>query len=325
MSKQSLNSVTGPIALDDLGTTMMHEHVIVSFPGWDADTLRPGYKREEMVAIVVDKIQEMQALGIQSMVDPCPSDLGRDVELSAEISARTGFNIICATGLYNEAEGGHAYWQFPRSIGIGVERMAELFIHELTKGIGETDIKAGLIKVASGEGAITDYEYDVLSAAAIASKETGAPITTHTEKGTMGREQQAFLMEKGVPAQKIVIGHSCGSSDNGYHTDIVGRGSYLGFDRFGLNILESDEARIDALMALLEQNHEKRIVVSHDCVWCRRGHVISDEMMAELGVVFDPTHFHRVIMPQLLERGASREQIETMLVDNPRRYFAGEA
>lgn len=324
MSSKQVNTVTGPISVDQLGVTLMHEHVLIGMPGWEADSLRPGRSRDEVIPVAVDKIQSMQALGIQSMVDPCPNDLGRDVELSAELSARTGFNIICATGLYKEEEGGYAYWNFPRSMGIGVEAMAELFIHELTKGVGKTDIKAGVIKVASGVGKITDYEYDVLAAAALASVETGAPITTHTDEGTMGDAQQAFLVEKGVPAHKIVVGHSCATTDHDYHMNILDKGSYLGFDRFGMGVVFPDEQRVEALAAVLLKQQEKRIVVSHDCVFCMRGDVLTERMIEEMGVLMDPTHFHCNIIPQLLERGVTQAQIDTMLCDNPRRYFAGE-
>ena len=326
MSQEFVNTVTGPIRVEDLGVTLMHEHVLIGYPGWEADTLRPGPARAEIVSTAVEKIRSMQEIGIQSMLDPCPNDLGRDVGLAAEVADKTGFNIIWATGLYKENEGGFAHWHFVRSIGRGVEAMAELFIHELTRGIGDTGVKAGIIKVATGAGKITDYEYDVLSAAAMAAVETGAPITTHTDQGTMGEEQQAFLLEKGVPAHRIIIGHSCGSSDHDYHMRLLDKGSYLGFDRFGLDILAPDEQRIDALVALLQKQQERRIVVSHDSVWCTRGQPFPAEMLAAIDVdkLFNPTHFHRNIIPALLARGVSREQIDTMLVDNPRRFFQGE-
>ncbi len=119
--------------------------------------------------------------------------------------------------------------------------MAESFIHELTQGIGGTDVKAGIIKVASGPGKITEYEKKILLAAAKASVETGAPITTHTDQGTMGDEQQRILTEAGVPAHRIIIGHSCGTDDHDYHMKVARGGSYLGFDRFGLDIVFPDE------------------------------------------------------------------------------------
>ena len=326
MTTDTINTVCGPISVDDLGVTLMHEHLVIAYPGWEADTRRPVLRREEIADIAVDRIGQMQQFGIQSMLDPCPNDLGRDVELAAEVAGRTGFNIICATGLYKEDEGGASYWHFTRSLGKGVEAMAELFIRELTVGIGDTGIKAGIIKVATGEGAITDYEYEVLEAAALAAVETGAPITTHTDQGTMGDVQQKFLTGKGVPAHRIIIGHSCGATDHDYHLGILDGGSYLGFDRFGLDVLLPDEQRIQSLVALLRKRWEQRIVVSHDSVWCTRGTPFPEEMLALMDpeVLFNPTHFHRNIIPRLLEEGVSREQIDTLLVDNPRRFFCGE-
>jgi len=326
MTEQLVNTVTGPLNVQELGVTLMHEHLLIGYPGWEAHTLEPGPSRDEIVAICIDKIQSMQAIGVQSMLDPCPNDLGRDVVLAAEVSQRTGFNIICATGLYKEDEGGAAYWHFTRSLGRGVEAMSELFIHELTVGIGDTGIKAGIIKVATGQGQITPYEYEVLEAAALAAVETGAPITTHTDQGTMGQEQQAFLVDRGVAPHKIIIGHSCGAADHNYHMDILGKGSYLGFDRFGLEILAPDEQRIQSLVALLQKQQEGQIVVSHDSVWCTRGKPFPDDMLAlmDADILFDPTHFHRNIIPRLLEAGVTQQQIDTMLVDNPRRFFSGQ-
>jgi phosphotriesterase-related protein len=109
--------------------------------------------------------------------------------------------------------------------------------------------------------------------------------------------------------------------------NILDKGSYLGFDRFGLDILAPDEQRIRSLVALLQKNKEQRIVVSHDSVWCTHGKPFPDEMLAlvDPDILFNPTHFHRNIIPRLLEAGVTQQQIDTMLVDNPRRFFSGEA
>lgn len=327
MAGEMVQTVNGAIDVAELGVTLMHEHLVIGYPGWEADTLSPGPNRQEMLAICVDKVQAMQDHGVRSMLDPCPNDLGRDVTLAAEVAARTGFNIICATGLYKEDEGGVPYWHFTRTAGDAVSRMAELFIHELTQGIGDTGIRPGIIKVATGKGAITQYEYEVLEAAAVASIETGAPITTHTDSGTMGVEQQAFLVEKGVAPHRIIIGHSCGSIDHNYHMQIVEGGSYLGFDRFGLDFFVDDDERVSALLALLKQDREKQIVVSHDSVWCTRGtpfpKAILDSMDADK--LFDPTHFHRNIIPKLIAGGATQAHIDALLIENPRRFFAGHS
>lgn len=319
-------TVTGTTAPEQLGRTLMHEHLMIGYGGWEADSLRPGSSREEMFSRCVDRIEEIKGLGISSLLDPCPNDLGRDVEFMAKVAQKTNFQIICATGLYKEAEGGTAYWKFRSGFGPPVEAMAELFVHELQEGIGKTGIRAGIIKVATGHGGLSDYERWVFEAAALASVETGAPITTHTDNGRFGDEQQAFLTERGVPAHRIVIGHSCGSVDHDYHLGIARRGSYLGFDRFGLEMLQPDTERVKALLRLLQAGFGNQLVVSHDSVWCWRGAPIPDpERFAKMQETWNPTHFLTRIVPQLREGGASEVQIEALLVGNPRRFFAGEA
>jgi phosphotriesterase-related protein len=320
-----VQSVLGPIALADLGRTLMHEHLLVGYPGWEADTVRPGPSRAEMVKVCVDRVEELKAGGIDSMLDPCPSDLGRDVELIAEVADRTGFQIVCATGLYKEAEGGTAYWKFRSNFGPQVDAMAELFIRELTDGIADTGIRAGIIKVGTGHGAISDYERVVLDAAAKASVATGAPITTHTDQGSLGDEQQEILIAGGVPAHRIVIGHSCGTDDHDYHMKIAGRGSYLGFDRFGLDLLQPDDLRVAALVKVVEAGAAAQVVVSHDTVWCWRGQPLPDPAaIAAAAPNWHPLHFVRNISPRLRAAGVGQEQIDMMMVDNPRRFFAGE-
>jgi phosphotriesterase-related protein len=319
-----IQTVTGATTPEALGKTLMHEHLLIGFPGWESDPAHLGPGPEEQFAICVDRIEEMKDLGFRSMLDPCPNDLGRDVELMAKVAQKTGFQIVCATGLYKESEGGGAYWKFRGRFGAGVEAMTELFVRELTEGIGSTGIRAGIIKIATGHGEMTEYERTVFEAAARASVETGAPITTHTDEGTVGDVQQRVLTEHGVPAHRIVIGHSCGTDDHDYHMGIARGGSYLGFDRFGLDMLQPDRKRVDALLALLRAGAGDRVVVSHDSVWCWRGEPAPPAIRTAMEAVWNPTHFSQRIVPMLKDAGASDEQIEALVVDNPRRFFSGE-
>jgi phosphotriesterase-related protein len=317
-----VNTAAGAISLDVLGKTLMHEHLLIGFPGWESDTTQHDRSRRDVTAICVDRISELKAAGFSSLLDPCPNDLGRDVALMAEVSAKTSFNIVFATGLYHQHFGGAAYWLFRQLYDPDIEsRLSELFITELTEGVGATGIKAGVIKVATHNPPFKDYEKMVFRAAARASNETGAPITTHTE-AVLGDEQIALLTDLGVPAHKIIVGHSCGTSDNKYHKAIVDGGAYIGFDRFGLEAIAPDAARVEALVKLVQQGYQSQLIVSHDCVWCWRGlHVppkLTEQRMAQHGSL----RFTRVIAPLLLKAGLSSAQINAMLVDNPRRYFA---
>jgi phosphotriesterase-related protein len=320
-----IQSVTGKLKPEKMGRTLMHEHVLVGYAGWEADWVRPGPSRREMHKVAADKIEEMKDEGIKTMIDPCPSDLGRDIEFIAEVAQKAKFNIVAATGLYHEHEGGSPHWKSRTAFGGPQENaMAEMMIAELTDGVGKSGIKAGIIKIATSAGVITDYEKTVLKAAAKASLETGAPITSHTDRGTMGPEQQKLLTDLGVPAHRIIIGHCCGTSDHDYHMKIVRGGSYLGFDRFGLDIIHPDAERVTSLLKLIKKGAGSRVVVSHDTVWCWRGEPIERKVLDEIEKVWTPSHFTKRIVPRLLAGGATQADVDTLLLENPRRFFAGE-
>ncbi len=320
-----IQSVTGKLKPEKMGRTLMHEHVLVGYAGWEADWVRPGPSKREMRKVAADKIEEMKDEGIKTMIDPCPSDLGRDIEFIAEVAQKAKFNIVAATGLYHEHEGGSPHWKSRTAFGGPQENaMAEMMIAELTDGVGKSGIKAGIIKIATSAGVITDYEKTVLKAAAKASLETGAPITSHTDRGTMGPEQQKLLTDLGVPAHRIIIGHCCGTSDHDYHMKIVRGGSYLGFDRFGLDIIHPDAERVTSLLKLIKKGAGSRVVVSHDTVWCWRGEPIERKVLDEIEKVWTPSHFTKRIVPRLLAGGATQADVDTLLLENPRRFFAGE-
>lgn len=319
----TVQTVTGACRPADLGLTLMHEHLIIGWPGWESDTAAAPFDRREAKKLCVDRMHELKALGVATLLDPCPIDLGRDVELAAEVAQASGVRIVCATGLYKEESGAAPYYKFRGAFTDSVNEMAEIFIKEITEGIGSSGIKAGVIKVATGPHQVTAYERNVIIAAARAHKATAAPITTHTDEGTMGREQLAILAEEQVDPRRVVIGHSCGSADLRYHTDLLDRGAYLGFDRFGLELLHPDRLRLAALIGLLGIGFERQIVLSHDTVWCWRGRPlpIPAEQLAPL---WDPRHVFQHIVPSLRDAGVTQAKIDAMLVDNPRRYFEGE-
>jgi len=170
---------------------------------------------------------------------------------------------------------------------------------------------------------MTWYEQGVFRAAAAASIATGAPITTHTD-AVLGPEQLALLTRLGVPANRIVIGHSCGSPDHDYHMRIVDGGAYIGFDRFGYDVFQDDAVRVASLVKLLRRGAGAQVVISHDCVWCWRGQPFGAEAAEAMQAGDKSMRFTRVIAPLLKAAGVTESEIELMLRDNPRRYFAGE-
>ncbi len=321
---QKVQTVLGPISPKSLGRTLMHEHLAVGYSGWESHTNRLRNSRADMRSICIDRIAELQDLGYQTLLDPCPADLGRDVELMVEVAEATGFNIICATGLYREEGGGAAYWAHKAQYEDVEGVMEDLFVSELTEGIGSTGVRPGIIKCGTGLGGMSEYEAKVFAAVAKTSVATGVPVTTHTDDGAVGDIQQQVLTQGDVPSNRIIIGHSCGTTDTNYHMNIASGGSYLGFDRFGIAALMPDEDRADSMMRLIMEGAGDRIVVSHDSVWCWKGEPFPTYAMDQLSEMMEPTRFDREIIPMLKDRGATEEQIEMLVVDNPRRFFSEE-
>jgi phosphotriesterase-related protein len=315
-----IQTVLGPISADQLGTTLMHEHLLIGWPGWENDAVARSTPRKEMVKLCVDRMLELKGLGLQTFLDPCPMDLGRDVELMAEVAQASGVNVICATGLYKEDQGATPYFKFRSQFSDITAEMAESFHKELSDGIGATGIKPGILKVATQAHRISPYEDSVLRAASRVAKQTQTPITTHTDEGTMGREQLDIFAAEGVDLRGVIIGHSCGSADLRYHVDMLDRGCVLGFDRFGLEILQPDRLRLASLIGLLGIGFHDQIVLSHDSVWCWRGR----ELPLPESVVpnWKPTHVFQHIVPALREAGVPQAKIDAMLVGNPRRFFS---
>jgi phosphotriesterase-related protein len=314
----SVNTVTGSVSADKLGTTLMHEHLLIGWAGWELDCNAPRFDRKTALKTAVERLKELKDLGLGTFVDPCPNDIGRDIVFMADVAAASGVNVVAATGLYKEDLGNTAYFR-QRTI----EEIADVYVTEITKGVGETGIKAGIIKSATGKDHITEYENRCLRAAARASKRTGVPITTHTEEGTMGREQLDIFAEEGVDLAHVVIGHSCGASDLRYHTDMLDRGCLLGFDRFGLDFVHPDRLRLAALIGLVGVGFEKQLVLSHDSVACWKGKGLPEMDAKTLEGIknWNPTHIFKHIIPALKEAGVGEHKIRAMMVENPRRFF----
>jgi phosphotriesterase-related protein len=321
-----INTVTGRVRPDELGMTLVHEHLLIGYPGWWMDGLAPRFKRDEARSRGVDRLQELVSLGVRTFLDPCPMDLGRDVEFMAEVAQRSGMRIVCTTGAYKEAEGiTYTFGALP------VEEIEAIYVKELTEGIGETGIRAGLIKVATGSHAVSDYERKLLTAAGRAAARVGCPIITHTE-AELGLDQIAILTEQGVPAHRILVGHSDGRDEHGYHVSLADKGAYVGFDRFGIEPIISDEKRMQNVVQMIKAGYVRSVCISHDATcaaWLGRPifagkYVMQPAQVEALMPNSEPTHLFKRILPQLRERGVSNADIDTMLVENPKRYFTGE-
>ena len=326
-----INTVLGQISPDELGTTLVHEHCVIGFSGWECDPLPGGLSREEMIEACVQALIPARDLGLQSIIEATPPDLGRDVEIMKAVSEKTGIHIICSTGRYTEKSGKWAYLKQRDELGAGnlKTELYDAFMYEITVGIGRSGARAGAIKVATSLNQMAPCEEAVLAAAAQASKETGVPVITHTEGGTLGPEQARLLLSEGAAPEHIMIGHMCDILENDYkkdHQEILKTKASIAFDRFGLEVYIKDDKRLEALIGLLGEGYAAQIMLSHDYVGAAkgRGGMWPNRLPEALQLKvpnWSYTNIFRRILPALKKAGISDSQIHTLMVENPRRLL----
>jgi phosphotriesterase-related protein len=308
----TVNSVSGPIDTADLGFTLMHEHIIIQSPGVNENF--PVFERQKQIEAAAGKLKAVMARGVKTLVDLTPGDW-RDIPFVKEVVARSGMQVIVATGIYWEVP--HFFQAFSTRTP---EFIADLFTRDITDGIMDTGVRAGIIKCATDETGVTPDVERILRASAKAHRATGVPISTHTNAHRkMGLLQQDIFESEGVDLSRVVIGHSGDSDDLEYLTTLMKRGSYIGMDRFGLDQFLPQEKRVSTIAKLCEMGYAGQMVLSHDasCYF--------DWVPQELLPIAVPNwHFNfipDVVVPELRAAGVSDEHLKAMTVDNPRRVF----
>jgi len=319
----NLNTARGAIDTADLGVTLMHEHVFILSPDITEnypEVWGDGAQRE---ADAITRLNELKSRGVDSIVDLTVIGMGRYIPRVARVAAATDINIVVATGVYtyNDVP---MYFHFTGPGGAlgDSEPMVDMFVRDIQHGIADTGIKAAILKCATDEPGVTPGVERVLRAVAQAHRQTGVPISTHTHAATRrGLEQQRIFAEEGVDLSRVVIGHSGDTTDLDYLTELVGNGSYIGMDRFGVDVFLPFEDRVDTVARMCERGHADKMVLSHDAAcfmdW------VPDALLPALPN-WHYLHIHNDVIPALKERGVTDEQLKTMLVDNPRKIFENQ-
>lgn len=315
-----VETARGAMETSKLGVTLMHEHVFVLSP----EVLQnyPAlWNEEERVSDAVAKLNELKTRGVDTIVDPTVVGLGRCIPVIQRIAQQTELNIVVATGLYtyNELP---LYFQFrgPGTALGGPEMMTDMFIKDITEGIGGTGVKAAILKCVTDTAGLTPGVERVLRAVAQAHRQTGVPITTHTDAHTQrGRDQQRVFAEEGVDLSRVIIGHCGDTTDLAYLKELMDNGSTIGMDRFGIDMTLPFDDRVHTVIELCRQGYAEKMVLSHDAAcfidWF-------DQALLHTGAPnWRYTHISNDVLPALRARGVTDAQIRQMLVDNPRRIF----
>jgi phosphotriesterase-related protein len=321
-----VETVGGPIEARSLGATLMHEHVFIldsevnhNYPerSWDGD-------RESRIADAAETLRGVAARGIDTIVDLTVLGLGRSIPNIQAVNAQVDLNIVVATGIYTFKMLPQFIYNRPveRATDSGETRdvMVDLFVRDITEGIGDTGVKAAILKCCTDQPGVTRSIDRVLRAIARAHRRTGVPISTHTNAlHQTGRDQQRVFAEEGVDLTRVVVGHSGDTTDLDYLRELMDCGSTIGMDRFGLYGpgFPSFDERVDTVARLCELGYADRMILSHDTM-C---HTDSHPGMHAQNPDWVFHHLSDAVLPALRQRGVDEAQVDQMLVANPRRIF----
>lgn len=300
-------TVLGPIDPADLGVTYAHDHLLGGPPAWSAEAGQDSDLRLDSIDVACQELALFAQAGGSALIEMSTPDYARDAAGLRRLAEESGIHIVMASGLQKD--------RFSRKLteAATVDELAERFTAEIREGV-DGGVRCGLLKGATSLNAMTPGEEKLLAAVAIAHRATGAPISTHTEAGTMGLEQIDFLRERGVASERIAIGHVDRRLDYAYHKALLATGAYVIYDQLSKEKYYPDRERVALLKQLIDEGYGERIMLSGDLA--RRSYWTS------YGGGPGFTYILWRFVPWLLSEGVSAEATRRLLVDNPARFFA---
>jgi phosphotriesterase-related protein len=228
-----VRTILGDISTDKMGITYSHEHIIIeeSYP-----TLENKLLLLNDVDKVTEELRRFFQLGGRTMVDTMPANAGRNVQKLADVSRRSGVQIIAPTGIHLEKYYLPNHWRYHYS----EEQLVQLFVDDITKGIDihdyggpiveRSDHKAGMIKLATGDEPISAHQEKIFRAVVEAHKHTGAPILTHTNNGKRALEQVHLFDKLGADLSHVVLSHVDRYKDVDYNREVLQSGVFVEYD-----------------------------------------------------------------------------------------------
>ena len=313
-----VETVRGPVAVEELGPALMHEHVFVLDPealqNYGRVWGESYWDEEARVGDAIAKLRRLRDGGVRTIVDPTVIGLGRSIPRIQRINAEVDLNIVVATGVY-------AFLELPGFLAYRSDDvLVDLFVREIREGIDDTGVKAAFLKCAIEHHGLAGDVPRILSVIAAAAVETEAPVMVHTNApARTGLLALDVLTEAGVDPTRIVIAHAGDSNDLDYLRGMADTGAWLGCDRFSIEHFNPEARRIETLLALLDAGYGGHIHLGHDAA-CFYDFMAHNPAFAHERP--DYLHIHTKVLPALRDAGVDADQIDELLVTNPRRFFA---
>lgn len=303
-----VRTVRGDVAPDDLGCVYVHEHLLCAAPP-HLENGNPDLVLDDAERSAAE-LELFAKAGGGAVVDLTTAEYGRDAAGLRGISERSGVHVVAATGHIMQGYWGGVLDLSARS---DTELVDEL-VGDLTEGIDETGVRAGVVKIGTSHNKVTEDEARMFQAAAKAQRQTGAPISTHTTAGTMARAQVDMLRDAGADLERVIIGHLDRRLDWDEHLAVARSGVYLGYDCISKEQYQPDASRIDFIVRLIDEGFGDRICLSGDLA--RRSYLTS------YGGGPGFTYILWRFVPWLRQNGVAEAHIDRLLIDNPARLLA---
>jgi phosphotriesterase-related protein len=312
MQTRVIQTVKGSVNADSLGLILPHEHLFVDLRG----PLAPNYAIADpdvVVRIMQPYLSTIEAAGVTAFVDCAPVGVGRNVAVLRRLAASTPIHIVAPTGRYREG------FIPPELIDLAPEQLAQLWVRELTEGMEGTDSRAGFIKIAMSDDGPRKLEVVSLKAAALASRQTGAVVASHTIGGAVARREMDILEAEGHDLRRFIWVHAHTEPDSSIHVEAAHRGAYVEFDAIGAEHWHSQSALLQSVLALLEASCAEHILLSHDAGWYDPA---QPDGQPRPNGIRGYTALAEQFIPALRARGVDENTIRLMTVVNPARAFA---
>ncbi len=311
-----LMTVKGKISADQMGMTLIHEHVFLDWSG--ADSINPkNWDNEGAFKIILPYLREMKAQGVQTFLECTPNYIGRNPLLIKRLADSTGLQILTNTGYYGARRNAHlpkhAYTET-------AQQLAKRWIQEWKNGLDGTAIRPGFIKIGV-EVPLSPLHEKLVRAAAITHKKTGLTIVAHTGPEAGAYRELEILAQEGVAPEALVWTHAQGGTREA-HVDIARRGAWVSLD--GMGWIDPADQNSDStalkdyigmLKNLKDNNLLHRTLIAHDAGWYTHG--------AKDALVYKPyTPIFQLVIPELRKVGFNDADLRQLLIENPKKAYA---
>jgi phosphotriesterase-related protein len=302
-----LMTTLGDYSADQLGMILPHEHIFVDL-GPIEECNWKNANVDDVIGLMVPELDSARQVGVSALVECTPVGVGRRADIVKAVSVAANFPVVLPTGIYREP------WIPKWARDASMEKVRDWMISELEGEIDGSGVQAAWIKLSAGDDGITPVEEKILTAAALAGKETGAVIGSHTIKGEVVKDQLDIIERAGYAPDRFIWIHTQAESDFNIHLEIAARGSWLEYDSIGSDESE-DDLFLENIMKLLDAGYLNQLMLSHDRGWY-------DPSQPGGGKPRPFIYLSEKFIPKLLNIGVDEQTIMNLTHRNPFRAFS---